>query len=106
MSTWQVIEILSANTVRVAPGWTVTLNGQLLSDDKVRISGLNVPFNNDYVRHRLTSFLLHKGVQLLNPTPLENRDATQAQISCNVILDGTDITYYFPEFKSGLPVVG
>src|ERR1700748_607195 len=104
MSTFKVIQILSANTIRVAPGWTVAINGESFEDDKVRISGLKVDPTNAYVQHRLTSFLLQKGVELINATLIPNVDFVGAKISCDVILDGTNITYYFPEFREGLKV--
>ena len=104
MSTFKVIQILDANTIRVSPHWKLaTAEGEMV-DDKIKIFGLNSASSNEYVRLRLESFLLNKEVELINPQMLNN-DSSPAPITCTVLIDKTDITYYFPEFK-GLPVIG
>jgi hypothetical protein len=106
MSTFKVIEIPNATAIVVSPQWKLTLaDGREMIDNKVRIAGLNTAPANEYVRLRLESFLRDKDVELLNPQVLNSNDPSTALISCTVLVDKTDITYYFPEFRS-LPVIG
>ena len=99
MSDFTVIEIINATTIRVSPNWVLTVEGTERKDDRITIFGLNSAPDNEYVKLRLKSFLLNREVDLINPKILEADEGT-IRIACNVLVDKTDITYYFPEFSN------
>lgn len=98
MSGFKVIQIINANTIRVEPNWVIeSPDGTELSDDKIKITGLDVNDNNVQVINRLNSFLLNQYVEPYNPKIISGHTA---QIECKIYLSKTDILYYFPEFTS------
>jgi hypothetical protein len=104
MANFLVTEIIDATAVRVAPKWKFTHGDIEIIDDRVKICGLNAIPNDPYVKQRLVSFLTNREVELINPKLLST-DINEIRVMCNVILEGTDITYYFPEI-SNLSTVG
>ncbi len=93
---FKVVEIIGGNLIKVSPLWLLKQNGSDYKGDLVQISGLNtVP--NEYLKHRLNALLLSRDVELINPSLIEYNDGNI--VSCNALIDKTDITYYFPELK-------
>lgn len=98
MSAFKVIEIINANTIRVEPKWSfVNSIGQDFSDNKVKILGVADDPDNRYIKHTLSSLLMNREVELVNPVIIGNPQERHPEIACNVIVDKTDVTYYFPE---------
>jgi hypothetical protein len=64
----------------------------------VKIAGLNANPDDAYIRQRLSSFLINREVNLADPQ-LISTDINEVRVECRVILDNTDITYYFPELS-------
>jgi hypothetical protein len=95
---FKVTDIIDACSIRVAPQWKYSNGGVEFVDDKLKIIGLNVDPSNTYIKQRLTSFLLGREVDLINPVLL-SADPNTIRIACNVLMDNTDITYYFPELS-------
>ena len=93
-----VVDILDALTIRVAPKFKFTTGNEEIIDDRLRIQGLNASPDDQFIKHRLFSFLVNHEVNLFNPKIIE-ADRNGVRISCNVIVDNTDITYYFPELR-------
>jgi hypothetical protein len=101
MKNFKVAEIINANTIRVSPKWHfLDASGRPISDDKIRILGFNVSPDDKYAQNRLTSLLMNREVDLVDPTIISENVGRNAFIGCYVLLDGTDITYYFPEYHS------
>lgn len=101
MINFRIIEIIDANTIKVEPGWSFTdTSGREFSDNKVKILGSNISPSDEYAKHRLSSLLINRDVELVNPKIIENNVNGAPVIACNVIVDKTDISYYFPEYSS------
>lgn len=109
MSKFKVIEIVDSITIKVAPDWVLAVTGDTpdLSGNKIIVKGLVVPFGEESkVISRLNTLLLNKEVDLLNPLIISHEGdgfVEPPSVSCNVFLDSTDVTYYFPEYKGGVP---
>jgi len=95
MNTFQVTEIIDGNTVRVSPSWAFeTPEGQEYSDNKVKILGLGSDAANKLTEFTLDVLLKNKEVELVNPK-IVAWDKTRPIIACKVLIDKTDVTYYF-----------
>lgn len=99
-NNFNVIEIIDSNTIAVKPGWTFKdREGNEFRDNKVKISGLNIPRGDKHAQHRLSSLLLNREVELVNPVIVSMNKGVPV-IACNVLFYQTDIAYYFPEFSN------
>lgn len=94
MNNFKVVEIIDANTIRVSPEWLWSDNEGPDSGDKIKILGLDRPVNDEYFKSILTTILLDKEVELVNPEVVK-KENDQIEIACNVIIDKTDLMYYF-----------
>jgi len=99
MSNFKVIEIVNANIIRVSPQWKFVPYQEEFVDDRVKIQGFHNSPDDTAVIGRLKSLLLDKEVELLNPT-LFPFLVDKTIVECNVMLDNTDVTYFFPEYAN------
>ena len=103
MEDFTVKGIIDADTIEVYPGWVYILPGSntQVKDNKIRILGFKTSPNDNIVKNRLTSLLLNKEVDLVNPRVVGNV-GDMPIIGCNVYIGQTDISYYFPEYTPHL----
>ena len=101
MNYFKIVEIINGNTIRVSPFWEAINEetGQRISDDKVKISGLNTTKDDLVAMERLKVFL-DKKVDLVAPVAINENLPTDAKIECTVLVENTNIVYYFPEYKN------
>lgn len=101
MNNFRITEIINGNTVRVSPGWIIAngLDNEERTGNEIRIKGLDSHPDDKYAVLRLSSFILHKEVELSNPELIENPLPVDGIVLCTVLIDKTDIVYYFPEFN-------
>ncbi len=94
-----VTNIETPNVIRVSPNWGLRIpEGIEINGDIVIISGIPSHGFSDYLKFRLSSLISGKEVELINPVVYKTPDNTYT-VNCNVLLNGTDISYYFPEIK-------
>lgn len=97
MNTFKVTEIIDGNTVRVSPIWGFEgPDGKEYSDNKVRVLGLASAADNELTKFTLSVLLLNKEVELVNPEVVA-WDRDRPIIACKVLIDKTNVTYYFTE---------
>lgn len=93
MAKFKVVKIYDGNTFEVE-GWV--WNGY--SGKYVRAIGYTTPNSNQNFwflpKQKLEQLLLFKEVELVNVQNMSN-----GVLSCRVLLNGTDIADYFPEYK-------
>lgn len=69
-------------------------------DDKVTLLGITSQddVSANIIKERLSILLLDKEVTIVNPTIL-HYDETSITLGAKVLIDDTDVAYYFPEYK-------
>lgn len=98
MSTFKVIEILESNKIKVYPEWVLSRpNSEDITGDEISIQGISDSINESIFK-RLKTLLLGKTISVVSPFVKES--GGQVFVGGKVLLDDTDIVYYFPEFKS------
>ena len=97
-----VKEIVSADEIIVEPAW----NHQGHTGNHVIVSGYDTPkegmYGFEFAKKKLKTLIQEKEVQLLDPKFFPAIFG-MGKVVCRVRLDGTDISNYFPEFKTRKP---
>lgn len=102
MATFKVISVIDGDTIKVSPNfqWT-TPNGQLITNDTVRILGYLLPnkqtYGYQYAKQKLEKLLLNRPVVLTNIQLIT--EFGQTWNACNVLVDNVDVSTYFPEYR-------
>ncbi|SJZ45742.1 hypothetical protein [Sediminibacterium ginsengisoli] len=101
MNKVRVVEVIDSQSVRIAPKWVARrigskekTAGDVIIIDKFRKM---TPRHEDKIIKRLKILLLEKGVFLMNDHVEVNGD--KISVVADIVLDRTEISYYFPEFK-------
>ena len=101
MSLFTVIDIIDYNTIKVEPRWKFQhpIKGTQIVGEDITIIGLPKIVNN-YMKRRLSSLIKNRQVNLIDPVLLSAPNDPLPKIGCMVTIDGTNVTYYFPEYAS------
>lgn len=101
MNKVRVIEVIDSQSVRIAPKWIARKIGskEEISGDVIVIDKFQriTPRSEDRIMKRLKLLILEKGVVLMNDHIETKGDAISAV--ADIVLEGTEISFYFPEFK-------
>ena len=102
MTTFRVIQIIDGDTIKVTPNfqWT-TPNGQIITNDTLRILGYILPhkqtYGYAYAKQKLSNLLLNKNVVLKNAQLINDNNVQWT--ACEVLVENVDVAYYFPEYR-------
>ena len=104
MSNFKVTKIIDADTIQVQPSWAfVDDNGAEITSNEVAVFGIDKMVSDEYAKHILQVLLINKEVQLVNPAIRGVNKVGKPKLVCTVLIDNTDISYYFSESVSSKP---